>query len=336
MRAYIEIDSKKLQDNYKKIKEYVKKDIIAVIKDNAYGHGLIEIALLLAKLSTKYLAVATLQEAILIRKNLIFTPILLLGREDNFNLIYSYKLTVTITCLEHLTILSKSKYPIMCHLLIDTGMMRDGIMPDEVNEALGIIKNSRLLLKGIFTHFSSTNNFKKQYSLFEEILKLFPDKSLIIHSQSTSTINEDCPKCNAVRIGLALYGYGNANLKLEPILSLKSPILRIQKVKANTSIGYEESEYTKQNGFILTIPYGYGDGVICHNKNLGYIDNFYIPQIGRICMDHTMMFSPRPIKEKTIELIGEHLPLLDLAEILQTIPYEILAHLSSRLKRIVI
>lgn len=335
MRAYIELDSKKLEDNYDEILNKTKKDIIAVVKSNAYGHGLIEICRILQKKQPKMFAVSTLEEAILIRKNLIFTPILLLCKEDDYRAIYNYKLTASIISMENLKALARTPFPLICHLCIDTGLNRDGILPSQLGEALEIIKNSRLILKGVYTHYSSLKEFNYQHDIFAKVLNQIPKKNLIIHSQATSTMMEDCQDCNTIRIGLALYGLDKKN-NCKPILTLKAPIIRINRVLKGTKVGYDESEATKSDGFLLTCAIGYADGLSRNEKYLGYVDNFYVPQIGYIFMDHIIFFSLKIPKDNFVELIGEHISTLDIANFHNTIPYEIIAHLATRIKRFVI
>ena len=162
MRGYIEISKNQLIENYKNIKEKTNKDVICVIKSNAYGHGLLEVAKILAPLSPKMFAVSTIEECMLIRKSLIFIPILLLGSCDNLAYASNFRITLTIISIDYLKVLKKANLPIFVHLLIDTGMNRDGIKPNEVEEALQIISKSKLILKGVFTHFASINTYEKQ------------------------------------------------------------------------------------------------------------------------------------------------------------------------------
>ncbi len=333
MRAYININAVQLEENYKIIKKNTNKDIIAVIKSNAYGHGLIECASILSKLSPKMFAVATFDEAINIRKSLIFTPILLLSKCVDVKTCYYYKITLSIVSIEHLKIVANSSVPIMIHLLLDTGMNRDGIRIDELEEALSIIKKSNLILKGIFTHFSSLNNYEKQNKIFEDALTQLPAKNLIIHSQATSTMLLQNEKTTAIRVGLALYGLAYTELGLKPILSLKAPIIRESAIKKGESVGYEESEIAKSDGYVLTIGIGYADGLCRNRRHIGYIGDDYVAQIGNICMDQLMFFSETSHPNGVIELLGEHISVNGLAKVYKTIPYELVAHLASRLKR---
>lgn len=333
MRAYIEISKENLIYNYKSIKEQVSKDIICVIKSNAYGHGLIEIARILAPLNPKMFAVSTLEEATLIRKNLIFTPILLLGVCDNLTFAFKYHITLTIINLTYLKNIAKINLPISIHLLINTGMNRDGIEPSELLEALDIIKSSKLLLKGVFTHFASKNQYDVQLQIFSDCLKHIPQNNLCIHANATSTLLEK-NNTTAIRIGLALFGLVDT-LELKPVLSLKCQAINEIKIKQGQGISYD-FEKSEKDGFIYTLPIGYADG-LNRNQNLKvYASNMYLEQIGVTCMDHIMLFSPEKLPDNTLfEIISNHITIEEIAQKNDTISYEIASHLSPRLKRII-
>ena len=126
MQTYIKINLSNIIDNYKKIQEFTNKQIIAIIKDNAYGHGLIQVGKMLSSINS-FLAVSNIEEAITLRKNMVFSPILLLGREDDAKIIFSLKIHQGVSSLEQLKILAKQEIPISIHLEIETGMFRLGI-----------------------------------------------------------------------------------------------------------------------------------------------------------------------------------------------------------------
>lgn len=332
MRAFIEISKENLIYNYKTIKDKVGKDIICVIKTNAYGHGLIEVARILAPLNPKMFAVSTLEEASLIRKNLIFTPILLLGTCDNLSFASNYRITLTIVSIDYLKTLVSANLPIFVHLLINTGMNRDGIAENEIDEALELIKNSKLLLRGIFTHYASNETYEKQNELFENILNKIPHEKLLIHSQASSTFLNENKVSNAVRVGLVLYGLSDV-LELKPVLSLKTYPICINKVLKGETVSYD-SEPIEYDGYVYTLPIGYADGLNRNIKISVFANDGYYEQVGIMCMDHTMIFSKEKLPLQTcFELIGEHITVQDLANKNATIPYEIVTKLSPRLKR---
>ncbi|MCH5172369.1 MAG: alanine racemase [Erysipelotrichales bacterium] len=333
MRAFLEISKENLVYNYKTIKERTNKDIICVIKSNAYGHGLIEVAKTLVPLNPKMFAVSTIEEAALIRKNLIFTPILLLGTCDNLSFASNYRITLTIVSIDYLKTLISANLPIFVHLLVNTGMNRDGLDENEIKEALELIKNSKLLLRGIFTHFASNDTYELQNELFEQILNNIPHEKLLIHSQATSTMLKNNNSSTAIRVGLALYGLNN-DLDLKPVLTLKAYPIVERKVNGHEKISYN-SEPVEKEGYIYTLPIGYADGLNRNIKLSVFANDKYYDQIGVMCMDHLMIFSDDELPKQTcFEIIGEHISIIDLANKNATIPYEIVAKLSSRLKRL--
>lgn len=331
MESYIKIDLKQIVQNYQTITAHCKKNIIAVIKDNAYGHGLVQVGKALSSINCYMLAVSTISEAILLRKNLIFLPILLFGRCDDYKLLYSLKITISISSLDQLKQLSKSELPISIHLKIDTGMNRLGISYDEIEEALSIIKKSKLQLKGVFTHFCSSN-YNKQLKIFIKSLNYFKNYKIIIHSQATSSLKNDLKICNTLRIGLALYGYCK-DINVKPALELICPIIRKKKIKEKTPIGYDLIEKTPSNGYIFTIPFGYSNGLSRLHKLCFLYENKIYYQIGKSCMDMTMFFIDKNIDINEIKLISENNISTLLTENNDTI-YYLLSSLSPNIKRI--
>lgn len=335
MRAFIEIDGKALKQNYLDIKTRGQKDLIAVIKSNAYGHGLIECARILFHQKVPMFAVATIEEAIAIRKSLIFTPILLLGPCYDYKILSSYKITALIMGIPHLEKLAQTPYCIQIHLNIDTGMNRDGISINEIEEALRIIRNSKLQLRGICTHYSSPSAFNQEHAIYEESLKKIPYcHKLCCHSCASSTYGENKTDDTCFRVGLSLYGLDGIG---KPVLSLKAPIVRKKKITKGDTVGYDEKGIAPEDGYVYTIGLGYADGWPRNYVTKGYINDHQLTQIGTTCMDYIMLFSKEDFLEsEIITIIGVQHTVNEIAEELNTIPYEITTRLSTRLKRKVI
>ncbi len=334
MRATIKINIKNIKNNYLTIKEIANnKNVIAVLKDNAYGHDLIHISKLLSVLKVNIIALATFQEAISLRKNLIFTPILLFERCSFYRLLSNYKITLAVQSLNHLKELALSNYPLSIHLEIETGFNRFGIKENEIDNALKIINNSNLKLKGIFTHIASSITRDEQLKIFRNVLDKIPFSSnLLIHTSSSSYITIDNNIENTIRIGLALYGASNIKGTLEA-LSIYVPVLRCNEVKAGELVSYN-NEVINEDGYILTLGIGYGDGWKKEYNTLGYYNGNYLHQIGVTNMDALMLFSKTKVEEKEqIELLGEHLTLKDILSIYNVSAYEFYCSLSNRIKR---
>ena len=141
---------------------------------------------------------------------------------------------------------------------------------------------------------------------FKSVLPYFKEyKNLQIHINSSSYIfKDDVSTC--YRIGLALYGLVNISyLNLHPILTLKSPVIRVLPVEENTIVGYHNKGIIKEEGYLYTIPLGYADGWINSRLTLGYKNNIYFKQVGETCMDHLMLFSNKKINHnEEIEIIS--------------------------------
>lgn len=329
MRAYLTLHTQTLLSNFATLKNVVQKDIIAVVKSNAYGHGLAEIAKALSS-HAKMFAVATLEEAMLLRKNFVFTPILLFSPTLDFRMAYQLKVTLSTSSLDYLKAIVASGYPFPIHLSIDTGMHRDGILEEELPFALQILEKSHLKLTGIYTHFTSREAYLEEYQIFLRCREKIHKGHLMVHTQATSTFDIPLKECNAVRIGLALYGYGTPLTK--PILELYAPVQRVVPVHAGDVVGYHDTPI-KKDGYIYTLGIGYADGWKRNGTYYAYIGNKLVKNYGIMCMDHTMFFSKTLVKNYEIELFGPHVPLEKVAKKNHTIACDITASLSPRLKR---
>lgn len=334
MRAYLELDMNALTSNYEKIKAESKKEVIAVLKSNAYGHGLLECARQLVRLKVPMIAVATIEEAIAIRKSLIFCPILLLGECLDYKLLSSYRIVASILSLSHLEKLRQSPYPIQVHLAIDTGMFREGILLNEISSAKELLAKSKLQLTGIFTHYSSLDAYEKEQAIFSKALEQFKHKErLMIHSSCSSTYRINHSQDTHIRIGLSLFGLDQEHL---PILKMYAPIIRKRAISKGTSVGYQEKGIAPQNGYVYTIALGYADGWPRNYQTKAYFGQHTLTQIGNTCMDYLMLFSEESITEDSLfTLIDEDHPAQEIAQEQQTIVYEVVARLSPRLKRII-
>lgn len=320
-----------LSENIDYYYQKYNKNIMAVVKNNAYGHGLKEIALYLAKNDRiSYLVVNTIKEGLYLRKLKINKPILILGNIEpkDYNKAIKYNLTLSINSLKIFYELLDNNYKGKLHLNINTGMNRLGI---NNYEFLNKIISSSLNIEGIYTHYKGDENdtysIKKQQNIFTNFIKQIDYKKYIIHDVSSSNVNIlDLTYTSSIRIGLGLYGL---NYVTKPILSLVSPIVNIMKIKKNDSVSYHSSFVAPKDGYILTIPFGYGDGWY---KNIEIINKDLI-QAGNMTMNYTMFFSTCYPKIKEIEIIGTHNKILNMSLISKITPYEIVTKLSPFLTR---
>jgi alanine racemase len=326
MRSYIDIDLKKIKINLTEIKKVNNKKIIAVIKSNAYGLGLIEIAKFLESENINYFAVATLEEAINLRKNNIKSQILVLEKNNSYKDYIKYNLIYCLYDLDSLKEINKLLLPIRIHIKFNTGLNRLGLDEKDIDELLKIAQIHKVKIEGVFTHVASVNSYEKQLEKFEFFAKkLSHIPNLLTHIDSSRFIDKT-NFTNTIRIGLSLLTYK------ENALSLYAPIYKIKEVNKGELIGYNQ-EVSPSKGYVLTIPLGYADGWNFSRRTIGYIDGNKIQQIGRTCMDLMMFFSPNMIKSSTIEIIGEHIYLDYLSTLFEESKYVILATLNQRLER---
>lgn len=326
MRSVLNIDLNKIKINLEEIRKINNKKIIAVIKSNAYGLGIVEIAKFLESQSIDYFAVATLQEGITLRKNNIRGHILVLEKSDSFKDYLKYNLIYCLYDLDSLKTIIKQNHFLRIHIKCNTGLNRLGLEEKDLDELIKLIENNKLRIEGIFTHVADFSSYETQLNKFEFFAKkLSFISNLITHIDSSRFINK-INFTNTIRIGISLFTYK------ENAISLHSPIYKIKEVNKGELIGYNQ-EVVPSKGYILTIPLGYADGWNSFRKTIGYVDGIKIQQIGRTCMDLMMFFSPNIIKSPTIEIIGDHINLNYLSSLFGESIYVILATLNSRLER---
>jgi alanine racemase len=339
------INEDHLTYNYKYYKNLSKKNIIAVLKANAYGHGLIKIARILDSLNVYMIAISNIQEGIYLRQNCIKTKILLLEPievKDMLNCYY-YHLTPVISSLHQFNKLCKAKFfaSLPIHLKIDSGMHRLGVNKEEtiiIKEKLNIYSN--LKLTGIFTHLIGNEKeegfIANQIKYFEEIIDIFNDYSLCIHMASSSSLDIDNIKTNATRIGLGLYGLKDPT-NTKQVLSLSSPIINNRQIKQNEYAAYNNSFKAPNDGYIYTIPLGYQSGILLKYKIKPTIDNKPLIVAGNKCMNQTLLFSKHLyFQGEMVSIINEKNTLLDLANRSNVSIYELICLLNSNIKRIVV
>ena len=341
-RKIIELNSKNLLDNLNYYKVNTCKQIIAIIKDNAYGHGIEQVISILDTTDILMYAVANIEEAIEASK---YTnkDILILDKVTDFSKITN-QMIVTIISKNHLLEMSKSIYNFRVHLKINTGMNRKGILPEEFDTCKQLIDNSKnISLEGIYTHYASNKkrNLSQQYNCFKSVVKKMDKKRYIIHaSSSVSSLLLKENLTSACRIGIGLYGL-NHRYKImknvKPVLSLYTYIDKCTPINKNTKIGYNYMFKTPSNGYLILSPLGYGLGYLIRKKYQAFYKEQYLRQMCRVCMDCCIYFSNKPIKEnQKIEILGEHILVDTIAKNNKCSPYEIVTLLNKNIKRIVI
>lgn len=330
--------------NYSYYKNKTKKNVIAVIKANAYGHGLVQVARILDSINAYMLAVENIKEGILLRQNNIKAPILILEPIEKSDLMncYYYHLTPSITSLNQFNSLSKANFfsSLPFHLKIDSGMHRLGVNEEEAKIIYEKLKtNNNLYITGIYSHLIGKEKIegylKNQQEVFKRIVSIFKEYSLCIHLSSSSTLNNDLDITNAIRIGLGIYGLFDKN-NTKQVLSLYSPIINAIKVRKDDYIGYNNSYKVKSDGYIYTSPIGYQSGLLSKYKFSPEIDNKKLSLAGKKCMNMTMLFSKnRYYIGQDICWTNEDNSLIDIASKNNVSIYELIVLLNSNIPRVI-
>jgi len=364
-----EINLQALQSNFYQVKhrvgEHVK--VMGIVKANAYGHGLLEISEALMRFGVDYLGVGFLQEGIQLRQEGIQVPILVLGGVlgSQIKEFLRYDLDITIASaqiaerIDH-EAATNGSHRAKVHLKVDTGMERIGVHHENALQFVErVSKLKHLVVKGVYSHFATSDERDKSFAYLQ--LEHFNNVLQSIHKQgieipyvhiANSGAILDLPDSyfTMVRPGILLYGIypsqeTSASILVRPVLSLKSKVVFMKNVQAHTSISYGRKHFTTTSTRIVTVPIGYGDGYSRRLTNQAEViigDHRY-PVVGSICMDQIMVDVGEGGNVHVgddVVLLGTHgdqsISVWDLADKLETIPYEVLTGIATRVPRIII
>jgi alanine racemase len=366
-RAEISFDN--LRNNLSIVKSLLHPHvkIMAMVKANAYGHGLFEISSELLKQGVDYLGVAFLEEGVYLRKCGITAPIVALGaiNTDQISEFITHDIDITSSSIDKsIAIAAKAKEMnkvARVHLKIDTGMERIGV---HWYNAEKFIEKSyeydSMSIKGICSHFAKAETDSdfthQQLNRFETVLTMMEKKRLLpdhIHlANSAGIINYKNSHYTMVRPGIILYGYNPngyspdvsfSGKKLKPVMTLKTRVAYFKVVPGQTGISYNHTYCTQEQSRIVTLPLGYGDGYnrLLSNKGEVLIRGKKYPVVGTVCMDQCMVDIGKDgiaYNGDDVLLFGEMdesvIPLESLCEKIGTVTYEFLCGISSRVPRI--
>jgi len=330
--AYIKLNRKNLYHNLNQLslKSGNKTKLAAVLKDNAYGHGIKEMAKMVSDYGLKEAVVINTNEALKIKEH--FKNILILNdtpqKIDNF----SYAIT-SINALKNVPKDAKIE------LKVDTGMHRNGIALDEVQEALNIIKQKELNLVGIFTHFKSADEFDStlawQIDNFKEVKKIAFNsgfKSIRFHSHnSAALLRSNNFSEDIARVGIAMYGFNELpniypKIELKPLLSLWAKKASTRVLKKGQKVGYGGDFIAPKDMIVSTYDIGYGDGLFRGDSKNPLITAEGLPIIGRVSMDFISLESSKDevCIFNNAKKVAKHF---------NTISYEITTSLKANLKK---
>lgn len=371
LRTWIEVDRKTLHNNYKTLRSLADKKVkfMAVVKSNAYGHGLVDFALEMEKLGVDFLGVDSIVEALALRSADIKSKILVLGYTlpENIGSAKEADVSITISSLSQLDNLlaDKSAGEVKIHIKVDTGMHRQGFLMSElpvVFKKLHVLSpETQASVEGLYTHFAAAKNpsfpqdTRRQLDEFEKWINAFKKEGFkpVVHAAATAGLMV-FPESHfdMVRVGIGLYGFWPARtveefikdkIKLEPALSWKTIISEVKEVPAGDKIGYDLTEKFERNTKIAVCPVGYWHGFDRHLSGVGrvIVNGKKARVLGRVSMDMIVVDVtdiPEVKEGEEVFIIGkdgkEEVSIMDHADICETSHYETVTRINPLIKRI--
>ena len=358
----LEVDLAAMKKNLNYFRRHLPQHhpMVAMVKASGYGTGDVEVARMLQHEGVRYLAVAFADEGVTLRSKGITMPIVVLNAdEESFDVMIAHDLEPEIYSFHSLDAFRRAvhrahreAYPI--HVKLDTGMHRLGFIDDEV-DLLGraIHHDAALHVASIFSHLSSADvpeedDFtRRQIADFDymsqQLTEWLDYKPLRHIANSAAIVRFAEASFDMCRLGLGLYGYGYEHTEeLIPVATLSTRIVQVRTLGRGESVGYGRSERTERETTIATIPVGYADGLDCHLGGGRWeviVGGKRAKIVGRVCMDSAMI----DITDIAGVAVGDKVTIFgaergntleDMSRVLDTIPYEIMTSISSRVKRI--
>ncbi|HRN68101.1 MAG TPA: alanine racemase [Promineifilum sp.] len=362
----VEVDLSRLTANYRAIQAHVAPAaVMPILKANAYGHGLVEVARHMQSLGAPYLGVAFLEEGILLREAGVTTPILVLGGiiGNQVPLFLAHDLTLTASSIEKLGQIEEAARAMgvraKVHLKIDTGMERIGVHYYSAASLLeASLTGDHFEVEGIFSHFANADAADSSYSRlqlerFYEVLDFYERRGLppppLRHIANSAAIaGYPAARLDMVRAGILLYGvYPSADVPrtvaVSPALSWKSRVVYFKVVQPEHPVSYGSTWQSDHPVRVVTVPVGYGDGYFRSMSGRAevLIRNKRYPVVGRVCMDQLMVNIEWETAYNGDEVIligqtesGTTITVEELAEWAGTIPWEILTNVNTRVPRV--
>ena len=358
--TFVEINLAVLTANYQAIQRAVgERKVMVVVKANAYGHGLVRVAQHLQGLGVAYLAVAYLEEAVLLRASGISVPVLVLGgialaQIDHF---IEYDVTITASSIENLQAIEARAAALgrraKVHLKIDTGMGRVGVQYAEAEPFLALaLRCKNCQIEAIYTHFANSDSAElthanQQLDRFNQLCQFFPQRGLpmpLRHAANSGAILQ-MPSAyfDMVRAGIMFYGVypdtaTRQTIAIKPALTWKTQVVYSKLLPPHYPVSYGSTWVSEQPAQVVTLPVGYGDGYFraLSNKAQVVLGGKRYPIVGRVCMDQMMVRVDRDVRVgERVVLLGEGgISAETLAQWAGTIPYEILTNINTRVPRI--
>lgn len=355
------VDAAAIRQNVKKEIERLdpQSELFAVIKADAYGHGLIPVARYTEQAGATGFCVAILDEALTLREAGFAEPILVLGITNVkwAALAAEKNVSLTVGDVEWLTKAVPqltAEHPLKVHLALDTGMGRIGFQEsDGLNQAAELLTNDpRFVFEGVFTHFATADEkdptyFNLQVDRFHKLVDTLPEKPRYVHVSNTATsLWHAACNGNLIRFGVGIYGMNPSGTVLEPpydlqpAMTLESQLSFSKLLKKGRSVSYGATYTAEQDEWIGTVPIGYADGYPrCLQGFHVLVDGHFCEIVGRVCMDQLMIRLPHEYPAGTSVILagksqGKSISMTDIADYAGTINYEITCGFTERIPRV--
>jgi alanine racemase len=362
MRAFVEVNLKAISKNISLIKGKTSAQILAVVKADAYGHGLVPVANCALESGASWLGVALLEEAITLRKSGVTAPIIawLTPPSSDFKLAIESNIDLSLPSLKHLELIVAAgkivgKRP-RVHIEVDTGMSRGGLL-GEWEEFLIAIKGAEVDVIGFWSHFARADEPQEaanqnQILDFENKLKQLQaigiEPNYVHFANSAATLTNMDSHKDIVRFGISMYGLSpdvnilgsSSELNLEPAMTLKAELQLVKRVPAGSPVGYGGTEKTTKDTKLAIVAMGYADGIPrnASNKAGVYVAGAKAPIIGRVSMDQFVVDLGADSTAQTGDIAEVFGPSAysvdDWASAAGTINYEIVTRIATRVPRI--
>lgn len=330
--------------------------VAPVFKSNAYGHGLVAVARLFDRDALPFFAVDSYAEALILRNEGIRTPLLIIGYTlpENMRARRLRNVAFTVASMETLRSIVGRSDPLECHLKIDTGMHRQGIAPDEISDALALLRGApHIRITGVMTHLADADGdddvlTKKQINAWNaavtQLKRQLPALRHIHCSATAGSRYADSIDANVLRLGIGLYGcMSDISITVAPALELVSLVSAVRTVDPGERIGYNGTYTAQKRMRVATVPMGYAEGI---DRRLSNVGTFFVrgkpcPIVGRVSMNMTTIDVTD--SEEAVRVGDEVIAIStergsansceSIARLCGSIPYEILVHIPSTLRR---
>ena len=356
-KAKVLISKEAIKHNTKVFRHLINKKtrLLAVVKSNAYGHGLVAFSKILSP-RVDWFGVDSVREALQLRKEGIKKPILVFGYTMPALYSVAERNKISLSFFNESEIKYLKKFPrLKIHLKIDTGMHRQGIYVRDLSKFIKNISGDQI--EGVYTHFAGAKDPKfRPYTLlqlknFNEAIKIvqIKNKNVIRHAAATSAVvNYPDSHFDMIRVGAGIYGLGLSNdtkLKVRPVLSFTSIIAQVKKVSRGNYIGYDLTEKVLEDKFVAVVPIGYWHGIPRTLSRIGeaLVNGHRAKILGIVSMDAVVISLPKNVKVSVgdeVVFIGRsknnRITVRDIARKIKSVDSEVATRINPLIPRIII